>query len=159
MNFSRPISWRVFCSSFQSIFSTTTWVAIPAWSLPGTQRVVLPFMRFLKRKKKLPVTDLKSKRKIKRKKNPFWLIYFYVIEKVKGFWREVIDILIGYFVIIQITDSCFFWSLDDAECSLAANLFMTLFPVLKVIVMIYWFPTNNNFCIDFDKFEFYSSIF
>ena len=36
---SRPRSSRVFDSSAKSFFSTTAWVAIPAWSVPGTQRV------------------------------------------------------------------------------------------------------------------------
>src|SRR3569833_3396036 len=33
---------RVFPSFFQSIFSTTTCVEIPAWSHPGTQRALTP---------------------------------------------------------------------------------------------------------------------
>jgi hypothetical protein len=47
-NFSRPRSYLVSLFSLQIFFSTTTWVAIPAWSHPGTQRVVKPFIRFLK---------------------------------------------------------------------------------------------------------------
>ena len=35
---SRPRSWRVFFSSSSSRFSTTAWVAMPAWSVPGIQR-------------------------------------------------------------------------------------------------------------------------
>ena len=42
---SRPMSWRVFPSVLYSSFSTTDWVAIPAWSVPGTHRVWWPFMR------------------------------------------------------------------------------------------------------------------
>ena len=38
---SRPRSWRVFFSSSSSRFSTTAWVAIPAWSVPGIQRRVV----------------------------------------------------------------------------------------------------------------------
>ena len=34
---SRPRSWRVFFSSSSSRFSTTAWVAMPAWSVPGIQ--------------------------------------------------------------------------------------------------------------------------
>ena len=43
-NFSRPKSWRetFWASSWRS---TTIWVAIPAWSVPGTHKVFLPDMR------------------------------------------------------------------------------------------------------------------
>ena len=42
---SLPRSCRVFPSSSKSLFSTTAWVAIPAWSVPGSQRVLSPIMR------------------------------------------------------------------------------------------------------------------
>jgi hypothetical protein len=43
--FLRPRSWRLtFCSC--SWRSTTIWVAMPAWSVPGTQSVLKPFMRW-----------------------------------------------------------------------------------------------------------------
>lgn len=47
-NFSRPRSWRVFPSSRCSFFSTTTCVAIPAWSQPGLKSTVFPCIRCLK---------------------------------------------------------------------------------------------------------------
>ena len=31
--------------TFFSLFSTTDWVAMPAWSVPGTHRVTFPFIR------------------------------------------------------------------------------------------------------------------
>lgn len=34
MKASRPRSWRVWLDCFIIIFSTTDWVAIPAWSVP-----------------------------------------------------------------------------------------------------------------------------
>ena len=37
-NSARPRSWRLFSSVFLSSFSTTIWVAMPAWSVPGSQR-------------------------------------------------------------------------------------------------------------------------
>ena len=44
MNFSRPRSWRdTPCAS--SWRSTTIWVAMPAWSVPGSQSVLSPSMR------------------------------------------------------------------------------------------------------------------
>ena len=43
-NCSRPRSWRV-SPSFASSFSTTFWVAIPAWSTPGSHSVASPSMR------------------------------------------------------------------------------------------------------------------
>lgn len=42
MNFSLPRSWRLIPLSLISFFSTTTWVAIPAWSQPGFHKVVSP---------------------------------------------------------------------------------------------------------------------
>ena len=42
---SRPRSWRVFFSSSRSRFSTTAWVAIPAWSVPGIQSTSYPCIR------------------------------------------------------------------------------------------------------------------
>jgi len=42
---SRPMSWRVFPSSSKSRFSTTAWVPIPAWSVPGIQSVLAPIIR------------------------------------------------------------------------------------------------------------------
>ncbi|MDT4801767.1 hypothetical protein FQZ97_344790 [compost metagenome] len=43
--FLRPRSWRLtFCSC--SWRSTTIWVAMPAWSVPGTHSVLAPFMRW-----------------------------------------------------------------------------------------------------------------
>ncbi len=42
---SRPTSWRVLRSSFQSAFSTTPCVATPAWSVPGTHSASRPRMR------------------------------------------------------------------------------------------------------------------
>mmetsp|Transcript_34107 Transcript_34107/g.77031 ORF Transcript_34107/g.77031 Transcript_34107/m.77031 type:complete len:265 (+) Transcript_34107:2325-3119(+) len=44
-NLSRPRSCLVSPCSFMSIFSTTDWVAIPAWSVPGRYRAGSPFMR------------------------------------------------------------------------------------------------------------------
>jgi hypothetical protein len=44
-NFSRPRSWRdTPCAS--SWRSTTIWVAMPAWSVPGCHRVLNPRMRW-----------------------------------------------------------------------------------------------------------------
>jgi len=45
MKFSRPRSCRVFCCSFHSFFSTTTCVAMPAWSVPGIHITLKPRMR------------------------------------------------------------------------------------------------------------------
>ena len=45
-NSSRPRSWRLFLSVFLSSRSTTIWVAMPAWSVPGSQRQLKPLMRF-----------------------------------------------------------------------------------------------------------------
>ncbi|CFN71245.1 Uncharacterised protein [Bordetella pertussis] len=44
-NFSRPRSWRetFWASSWRS---TTIWVAMPAWSVPGTNTVSSPSMRW-----------------------------------------------------------------------------------------------------------------
>jgi hypothetical protein len=44
-NFSRPRSWREmpWASSWRS---TTIWVAMPAWSVPGCHRVFQPRMRW-----------------------------------------------------------------------------------------------------------------
>ncbi len=42
---SRPRSCRVFFSSSNSLFSTTACVAMPAWSVPGIQRVSYPCIR------------------------------------------------------------------------------------------------------------------
>jgi hypothetical protein len=43
-NFARPRSWRETpCAS--SWRSTTIWVAMPAWSVPGSQSVFAPFIR------------------------------------------------------------------------------------------------------------------
>ena len=44
MNFLRPRSWRLRPASW-SWRSTTICVAMPAWSVPGTQSVLSPFMR------------------------------------------------------------------------------------------------------------------
>ena len=42
---SRPRSWRlIFCAS--SWRSTTIWVAMPAWSVPGIHTVLCPRMRW-----------------------------------------------------------------------------------------------------------------
>lgn len=46
-NSSLPMSCRDFFCSFQSFFSTTIWVAIPAWSTPGFHKVVWPSILFL----------------------------------------------------------------------------------------------------------------
>ena len=43
-NSSRPMSCLVFFSA-ASCLSTTTWVAMPAWSVLGSQRAGSPFMR------------------------------------------------------------------------------------------------------------------
>ena len=43
-NFSRPKSWRV-CFDLRSSRSTTVCVAMPAWSVPGSQSVDLPSSR------------------------------------------------------------------------------------------------------------------
>ena len=43
-NSSRPRSWRLLPSVFFSSRSTTSWVAMPAWSTPGCQRVLKPRM-------------------------------------------------------------------------------------------------------------------
>ena len=42
---SRPTSWRVSPSSSLSRFSTTAWVAMPAWSVPGIHSVLSPIIR------------------------------------------------------------------------------------------------------------------
>ena len=42
---SRPMSWRLLPSVFLSSRSTTIWVAMPAWSVPGSQRVLWPCIR------------------------------------------------------------------------------------------------------------------
>ena len=47
MNFSRPISRREM-PSLASFLSTLVWVAMPAWSVPSTQRVETPRMRFMR---------------------------------------------------------------------------------------------------------------
>mmetsp|Transcript_49822 Transcript_49822/g.153863 ORF Transcript_49822/g.153863 Transcript_49822/m.153863 type:complete len:240 (-) Transcript_49822:2979-3698(-) len=44
-NFSRPRSCRVSFSCLRRSLSTTLWVAMPAWSVPGTQRVTSPHIR------------------------------------------------------------------------------------------------------------------
>ncbi len=44
---SRPSSWRVLPSA-RSSFSTTAWVAMPAWSVPRIQSVLRPRMRFMR---------------------------------------------------------------------------------------------------------------
>ena len=41
-NSSRPRSWRLFFSVLLSSRSTTIWVAMPAWSVPGSHRVLKP---------------------------------------------------------------------------------------------------------------------
>ena len=46
-NFSRPMSCLDSPFSLISFFSTTTWVAMPAWSVPGFQSTVRPFIRCL----------------------------------------------------------------------------------------------------------------
>ena len=46
-NSSRPSSWRLFPSA-RSSFSTTAWVAIPAWSVPRIQSVLRPRIRFIR---------------------------------------------------------------------------------------------------------------
>ena len=43
-NFSRPRSWRLM-PSVASCRSTAHWVAMPAWSVPGSQRVGTPLIR------------------------------------------------------------------------------------------------------------------
>ncbi len=43
-NASRPSSWRL-VPPRASCRSTTVWVAMPAWSIPGCQRVLKPRMR------------------------------------------------------------------------------------------------------------------
>ncbi len=43
-NFSRPRSWRD-CPSAASCRSTTFWVAMPAWSMPGSQSASYPCIR------------------------------------------------------------------------------------------------------------------
>ena len=43
---SRPRSCRVIFSSLKSRRSTTAWVAMPAWSVPGIQSVSKPCIRF-----------------------------------------------------------------------------------------------------------------
>ena len=48
-NCSLPMSCRDTPPSLISFFSTTTWVAIPAWSHPGFHRTVFPFIRCLGR--------------------------------------------------------------------------------------------------------------
>ena len=45
-NSSRPRSCRLFFSVLCSSFSTTIWVAMPAWSVPGSQSTLNPLMRF-----------------------------------------------------------------------------------------------------------------
>ena len=45
-NSSRPRSWRLFPSEALMPFSTTIWVAMPAWSVPGSQRQLKPLIRF-----------------------------------------------------------------------------------------------------------------
>ena len=47
-NSSRPRSCRVCLCSCHSFRSTTTWVAMPAWSVPGFHRTVTPRIRCLK---------------------------------------------------------------------------------------------------------------
>ena len=44
-NASRPYSCRPFPSSSSSRFSTRVWVAIPAWSVPGSHSVSNPIIR------------------------------------------------------------------------------------------------------------------
>ena len=39
---SLPRSWRVLPSFSKMFFSTTAWVAMPAWSVPGCQSVLQP---------------------------------------------------------------------------------------------------------------------
>ena len=45
---SRPRSCRRLPSSLSNFFSTTVWVAMAAWSVPGIQSVRRPAMRFLR---------------------------------------------------------------------------------------------------------------
>jgi hypothetical protein len=45
-NSSRPRSQRDFFSLLRSSFSTTVWVAMPAWSVPAIQRTSNPSIRF-----------------------------------------------------------------------------------------------------------------
>jgi hypothetical protein len=42
---SRPISRRPTLPAAASWRSTTIWVAMPAWSVPGSHRAALPFIR------------------------------------------------------------------------------------------------------------------
>ena len=44
-NFSRPKSWRLRPSLTRRSSSTFTWVEMPAWSTPGSQRVEYPCIR------------------------------------------------------------------------------------------------------------------
>ncbi len=44
-NFSRPTSWRDFCSRRIRSRSTSIWVAMPAWSMPGIHMALAPCMR------------------------------------------------------------------------------------------------------------------
>ena len=44
---SRPISWRDVPSA-ASIFSTTAWVAMPAWSVPSVHSALRPRIRFIR---------------------------------------------------------------------------------------------------------------
>ena len=44
---SRPSWWRSVPSAL-SVFSTTAWVAMPAWSVPRIQSELRPFIRFIR---------------------------------------------------------------------------------------------------------------
>ena len=43
---SRPMSRRPMLPSAARLRSTTIWVAMPAWSVPGTQSTASPLMRW-----------------------------------------------------------------------------------------------------------------
>lgn len=59
MNFSLPRSWRLIPFSLISFFSTTTWVAMPAWSQPGFHSVVSPRILCLKVKHNHSLHDVR----------------------------------------------------------------------------------------------------
>lgn len=58
MKFSLPRSWRLRPLSLISFFSTTTWVAMPAWSQPGFHKVVSPRILCLDRHRKAQINKM-----------------------------------------------------------------------------------------------------
>lgn len=82
---SRPSWCRFRPCSRQSFFSTTTWVAMPAWSQPGFHRVVSPRMRCLWKEHGGPEVSGPVEPGTKGRRG-FWVGSQWTRER-KGWWR------------------------------------------------------------------------